>query len=316
MDFVQQKGKLIIYGPANHASEAFLEFMNLFIVDPLSGEFDICMNEEVDLLRDTHLPVKLLNNPNMSAGGIETAVKDKSASYSKAHVTVSQNNHVRDVVVENKRHEWQGGVVSYVRGINSVSYKGGRLLTPDDPTVWYNGASMMRLALNKLGYKISYNKINGSIKNPINCIYRNDNAYFFSGYVPNLTVQQSFKFPQGAPLFVGTETELRAGYATYSFPKSWHKECRMFVTQEDDGIVTCSEMAPVEFFVKRKIGINGLKNAKVRVYPGKEHPHYKAMPKNNHYPQKEIILHSEKKSDETGFFYEYENVTGQLVVAW
>ncbi|SBW10451.1 hypothetical protein KL86DYS2_20086 [uncultured Dysgonomonas sp.] len=123
------------------------------------------------------------------------------------------------------------------------------------------------------------------------------------------------KLPQGAPIFTGMETRLQNGYATYRFPKSWSKECRVFIEQEE-GIVACREMAPVEFKVGRKIGITGLKNATVRVYPAMDGSMYKAMPHNNHYPSKEIILESVKGSQFEGIYYEYKNVDGELVITW
>jgi hypothetical protein len=98
-------------------------------------------------------------------------------------------------------------------------------------------------------------------------------------------------------------------------PKSWNKECRVFVEQED-GIVACREMAPVEFNVKRKIGITGLRNATVRIYPEGGDEYYKAMPQNNHYPAEEIILESKKGSGFDGNYYEYTNVNGELVITW
>jgi len=40
------------------------------------------------------------------------------------------------------------------------------------------------------------------------------------------------------------------------------------------------------------------------------------MPQNNHFPAEEIILKSEKGNDFEGNYYEYKNVTGELVITW
>jgi len=251
----------------------------------------------------------------MCGGGIDTTVNQSNLNDTKVLAKATQGSKYRDIAVLRKMSDWKGGSVYYVRGTNSASYAGGTLLSNDDPEQWFTGGSLMRYGLSELGYSIFYKKHTANLKNPVNCISRNNNSYNFSGYVPNQTVEQKFKFPAGAPIFTGMETELKAGFSTYRFPKSWNKECRVFVEQQD-GIVSCKEMAPVEFKVNRKIEVSGLKDATIRIYPGTDLEYYKAMPSNNHYPQKQIVLDSKKSNDKTGTFYEYKNITGQLVVTW
>ena len=71
------------------------------------------------------------------------------------------------------------------------------------------------------------------------------------------------KFPYGAPVLDGYDTVLEDGCAIYHFPKSEHRECRVFVEQ-NDGIVSCCEVAPVSLQYRRRIKVSGLKNATVR----------------------------------------------------
>ena len=124
------------------------------------------------------------------------------------------------------------------------------------------------------------------------------------------------KFPQGAPLFVGHETAIENGYATYRMPRSWFAECRVFVVQ-DESVVTCREIPPTEWGVKRKIGVSGLKKAKLRVYPYSElSTLYDVSPGDNHYPDRRNALVSVRKSDTTGVYYEYENVSGSVTITW
>lgn len=49
----------------------------------------------------------------------------------------------------------------------------------------------------------------------------------------------------------------------YSFSKSKHRECRVFVEQSE-GIVSCCEVPPVSVQYRRRIKVSGLKNATVR----------------------------------------------------
>ena len=139
-------------------------------------------------------------------------------------------------------------------------------MKPDDPEKWFSGSRLMRQCLAEFGYSISYSKQSASIKDPINCISRHDNAYWFSGYVPNQNVEQRFYFPQGAPLLVGWETEMKNGASAYRFPKAFFEECRIFIEQKD-GFVSCYEIYSAEKGITRRIGIKGLEGATVRFYP-------------------------------------------------
>lgn len=311
MNFVKNGGKLIVYGPARHASQEFLDFLNIKLDTPLDGIFNVQLTSHFDCLQPAY---KLRHDKKMSGGGLETILA-KQQTDTKILARALQKGENRDLVVVRKADKWNNGAVGYIRGTNSSTYTGGMLLSPDDASEWFIGGSLMRYSLNSFGYSIVYNKPNRDVRNPVNCISKNNNGYYFAGYVPNQTVEQILKLPQGAPIFTGMETRLRNGYATYRFPKSWSKECRVFIEQEE-GIVACREMAPVEFKVGRKIGITGLKNATVRVYPAMNGSMYKAMPHNNHYPSKEIILESVKGSQFEGIYYEYKNVDGELVITW
>jgi hypothetical protein len=177
------------------------------------------------------------------------------------------------------------------------------------------GGELLRQALEKTGYSIRFNKLNPEIKSPVITIARHDNGFYFAGYAPNQTVEQLFRFPQGAPVFTGYTTEIRGGYSTYRMPLSWSRECRVFVNQPD-GIVSCREIAPVEYEIQRKIALSGLENATVRIYPATDETHYKAMPYNNHYITHEERLPDEKGTDFTGKYYEYKNKTGELWLTW
>ena len=73
------------------------------------------------------------------------------------------------------------------------------------------------------------------------------------------------KFPLGAPLFDGYTAVIKDGYSEYHFPKCDRKECRVFIEQ-DDGLVTLKEFAPVSYYHRRKIRIDGLKNATLRIF--------------------------------------------------
>lgn len=311
MNFVKNGGNLIVYGPVQRASEEFLDFMNVMRIEPLSGTFSLKLNSPFD---SGDYPKLLKHDELLSAGGIETIIKNTS-SHSKSLAQAMINGKKRDVVICNRKPEWNGGSVCYVRATNSASYKGGHLLSPDDRNDYFLGGSLMRYALKAFDYSINYDKLNNGIASPVNVISRNRNGFIFSGYVPNQTVSQSFIFPEGAPIFTGTEAILSDGAAHYSLPKSWNKECRVFVRQKE-GVIACWEIPPVEFGIKRKIGVSGLKDATLVVYPEADLENYYFCPGRSEYPDKSKTYKSVLKQDSTGYYFEYKNINGSFVIAW
>lgn len=311
IDFVRQGGRLIVYGPVERASDKFLDFLNVDRVKPVSGTFHLKLSMPFD---DGNYAKLLRHDELMSAGGIETTIKDHNPQ-SKSLAQAIIDGKKRDIAVYNCRPEWNGGAVCYVRATNSASYKGGSLLTPDNKNEYFLGGSLMRYALMAFGYSINYHKPAKDIASPVNVISRNRNGFIFSGYVPNQTATQSFLFPKGAPIFTGTETILTDGSANYSCPKSWNKECRIFVRQKE-GMISCWEIPPVEFGIKRKIGVRGLKDATLIVYPESDLDNYYFCPGSSEYPDKSKTYNSVLKKDSTGFYFEYDNVSGSFVIAW
>lgn len=313
MKFVENGGKLLLYGPSGHAGKQFLDFLNIKQDKPLAGEFKVHLLMQSD---DIKKPGSLIlrHNELMSGGGIETNVNNTQDKATTVLAQAFLGNEKRDIAIQRKKGEWKGGEVVYLRGTNSAVYKGGHLLTPDNPNQWFNGASLLRSSLDRMGYNIRFTKLQADLKNPVNCISRHDNAFYFAGFTPNQTIGQQLLFPWGAPLFTGLETELRNGYATYRMPKAYQEECRVFVEQQD-GIVSCYEVAPVEYMIKRRIGINGLKNATVRIFPGKDDSRFKAV-NNVGYPYNKPGLPYEKKTSPSGTYYEFAGITGELIAVW
>ena len=59
--------------------------------------------------------------------------------------------------------------------------------------------------------------------------------------------------------------KLENGMANYTFPRSSHSECRVFVKQEN-GRVSARERISHSYFLRRRIELTGLQNATVRFF--------------------------------------------------
>ena len=146
--------------------------------------------------------------------------------------------------------------------------------------------------------------------------HKYNNAFIFSVYSPSTTVKTLMKLHYGAPILDGYDTALENGYASYHFPKAEHRECRVFVEQ-NDGIVSCCEVRPASCEFRRRIEVSGLKNATVRFLAEdycKDNLHavLNSCPEN--YADVDEFESQYVEIDGITFF-EVRNVTGTLVVA-
>lgn len=316
IEFVEKGGQLIIFGPTDHASPRFLDFLNQKNEAPLEGEFKVkSYVKKTDVLQQSY-PGVVNFRSLFNGGGFRTSLKDRKDAATKLLVQVEQSGKARDAVWIRAKPEWQGGRVAYLRGINSSSFTGGRLLTPDDPEKWFTAPIHLRYVLPEFGISHFVAKQDPSIKNPVLTIARSNNAFIFSGYNPNNTVVQHFQFRQGAPLLLGLDTKLSEGNSTYTMPTAWNRECRVFVEQ-NDGMVSYKEQTAAVKGVTKRYSVSGLKNATVRIYP---EDHITETQLRVHvnvgYPYKTGQVAFKPGDEKLGKHFVVENVTGNMVISW
>lgn len=313
--FVEDGGKLIIFGPVDHSGEAFTELLNLKNESPLEGEFKISSGYMPDIM-ETSYPLTLNHRSLLSAGGIRTILKKSGDSNTKILAQAEQSGVKRAIAWVRSKTEWNGGKVVYLRGTNSCSFTGGRLLTPDNPSKWFTGPLLSRYVLHEFGFDCSVDKQDPSVKSPVLTISRSNNAFIFSGYNPGNTVKLRFKMVQGAPLLLGLETRLEKGNSTYIMPTAWNRECRIFVEQ-NEGIVSCRELHSGQVGITKRFQVSGLKNARVHIYPEDQvtEENFHAYV-NADYPWKTGQVPFKRGEKEPGNHFVVEKVTGNLVVSW
>lgn len=167
-------------------------------------------------------------------------------------------------------------------------------------------------ALRKMNFSIVFDKENEA-ESPKLTIHRFNNAYIFSQYSPNTTVETKIRFPFGAPILDCWTAKLESGYSCYHFPKSERKECRVFVEQEN-GSVNCSECPPVSILYRRSIHISGLENATVRILAEnycKDNVHVFRKRRADWFYDEQTGEYEKIGSD---IFYRLDNVCGQLYI--
>ena len=140
--------------------------------------------------------------------------------------------------------------------------------------------SVLREKLSFFGYDIKFNTEEGFLKLPTITVVKSNNAMFLSVYNPDTTTDTLLKFPLGAPILLGGETKICDGYAKYRFTRCEHRECRIFIKQED-GIISAHEEPPVSAKYRRRFYLKGLKNATVYYFPEKYCDRFIAVAKNS-----------------------------------
>lgn len=118
----------------------------------------------------------------------------------------------------------------------------------------------------RFGYRIRHVKREPESKVPTVTLSRRDGALLLSAYNPDTTTESVLSTPLGAPLLLGMESEIERDEAHVHLSRAEHRECRVFIEQES-GVVSCRECAPVSAKYRRCIRLRGLSDATVRFVP-------------------------------------------------
>ncbi|MCP4642195.1 MAG: hypothetical protein GY851_17255 [bacterium] len=316
-DHVRNGGRVLLYGPVGHASDGMLAMLNVRRYEPISGGMGIEVAAFRDVCRDQAFPTRVQHRPLTCAGGVTAIVANDDDPATTVIASVKQENAVRAIALIRREEAWNGGALAWIRGTNSNYYrKGGRLLANDNANEWFAGEVLARYTLAEFGYEFGAAKRVPAQRNPLVCVARNRNAFVFSGYCRDTTVDARLRFPQGAPVLVGYETRLDDGRSVYRMPRAWHRECRVFVDGQQDGTLACSEQPSVQYGVKRRLRVTGLDHATVRFYPEPGSDPLR-MFLNAGYPFQKGAIEFELVDDPTlGRHAVVRDVTGRLTIAW
>ncbi|MCX6901037.1 MAG: hypothetical protein NT105_20375 [Verrucomicrobia bacterium] len=315
--FANAGGRVLLYGPLAHAGGDLLATLNLNRTEPFAGELDLVSLRPIDELSEQLYPMRLNHRPAMCAGGIEAVLANPDDE--RTHTigrAVYRNDERHVMAVWRPVPDWHGGIIAWVRGTNSNSFVGGHLLTPDDPAKWFPGDLLLRYILGAFNWRIAFDKRRPDQRNPILAVARHNNGFFFSGCTPNTNVQMRLRLPQGAPIFTGCETELRDGAACYRMPRAWHRECRVFITQES-GEVFCAEQHSGEIGITRRLKLTGLKDAVVRFYPERGTREKVRMVPNAASPfVPSGLIKPQPFDDARGHFLQMAQINGSVLISW
>lgn len=332
--YVDAGGDVLLYGPLQHSSEALRERLGLKLAKPLEGEFEVDCIYGADWLGDPDdddYAKTVIHDPLVNGGGLaEVSVNwdglnfadEETNPWDGEHAPLGlfrQGSKARCVWAIDYADETRGtGSLIWVRGtVTGKVPAGGHLLVPRDARDCFPAERLLRWALDVPGYEVTVVKREPTQPDPMLCVARHANGWFFSGYQPDTTVSQCYAFRAGAPILLGCETWLEGGRATYTMPRAWHRECRVFVEQEEDTLLSCREVHSGMIGISRRMLVTGLDDATVRFFhePGTAdkvqmlvdgvHPYFTGD-----------FRKFEVKADNRGEYLEVEGVTGSLLISW
>lgn len=300
IDYISEGGKVIFYGSVTRASEQFKKLIGVKLSNGINGELPLTV-DGVDVGTIKHESL-------ISGGDINTvAIDDRGFAF------------VGEKVVGTKSEN-----CVWVRGTNPNELrKGSFLLMPQDEGAYYHSDKLLLLALKHFGYIIEqsskYKAVGQNKKfvdNSVIMIHRYNGAFVLSSFTNNTTSELKIRFPFGAPVLDGYDTCFEDGCAIYHFPRSERKECRVFVEQ-NEGVVSCRELSPSSAQYRRRIEINGLNNATVRVIAENycKNDFLVQVNTNEDFCTKTEEFDGNYINIGRDTFYEVRNVTGKLTVS-
>jgi len=292
-EFVKLGGKIILYGSILHTSDEIRSLLNLKVGEGIEGEVTL-VQKKYNFIKD--ISPFIYHKGTISGGPIVEELEDDNEPYTEVIYEVVKDGKKKVYSILRSLPEWNGGKIAWIRG--SLPFE------LNEENIRFKNplpAKIPRFLLGILGYSIEqspYDSQNSQV-----FISRHNNAYIFSGYKPDTTVELSFKFPEGAPIFFNYDTVIKEGASSYCLSKAFHEECRIFVKQFS-GKIKCRRTLRHEF-TEDEVEITGLENAEVTFYP----PETK-LEKVQVSPRYKIEVCRDSK------FIKIKSVEGNILISW
>lgn len=212
-----------------------------------------------------------------------------------------------------------GKIIVYgsTENLNSIDFNCQKVSFDGKQSDFMSQHKKLMDALSSFGWTIKFKTLKPGISVPALTIHRNNNATYFSVYNRNTTTETYLKTPLGAPILNGLDAKIENGFAVYTFNRAEHRECRVFIKQEN-GIVRAREMPPVNRKYRRKIQVTGLENAEVFLFAENYCKENSAVGGDDFRNDGDLINPQdfwEVVNDENGCYLHAKNVSGTIYLA-
>lgn len=256
----------ILYGPASSLHASVLDALALTLDTPLHGEVMLQRANGQDA-------GPVLHDPVGSAGGIEARFVGNPGGDGKVSLlyNVAATGGVRAYCAAARTG---GASLMWLRGTNPFETRPDTshlALKPKPRDARYVDAGRLGYELlERLGYTVDVQGAAPSLTAgqhaALMLFSRHDNAWYLSGYAAAPVGFVKLKFPEGAPVFHATHTQIEDGASRYPLARAMHHACRVFVQQES-GVVGCHPGARDEHHRELTLKVSGLQDAIVVFLP-------------------------------------------------
>ncbi len=190
LTWVDGGGDLLLYGPLD-AAPILRERLGLAAAEPLSGPFDVvCDLPLLDEFQTGEAARTFEHRPLMSGGSLtECALPGHQPS------AVAVRDGDRRALVAGFQTA-AGGRVHWLRApLPLTMKKGDHLPAPDNRASIFSFTELARQVLGDWGWQVGVHAVNREQRRPVLTLHRHDNGWFFSGYMPDTTVETSLGTP-------------------------------------------------------------------------------------------------------------------------
>ncbi|MBR4221162.1 MAG: hypothetical protein IKR81_08415, partial [Victivallales bacterium] len=298
--FLSQGGKMMLYGSTAHLPTEVLQRLGLRNDEPLAGKVTVKAEGMEAASQDAYV------HAIYNEGGVCAVVADNGQSMILAEAI--QNDARRVLVAVAGNLAFVEAVLPMPEHDDLSSYN----LTLAAPGTVFPTAALPMLALQQFGWHFDSK---GTMP-PRTTISRHDNAFIFTVFSRDTSVDLEVSTPLGMPLLTGQETSLRDGRAVWRPGRCFRHECRAFVNMENGVVGVRRIRAAYPEYTDRRL-ITGLRDATVHFFPpsGSTVEFLHQEPQCGDFLHGDILEPAWHDSPE-GRYAAFEHITGKLLVSW
>ncbi|MDD5678371.1 MAG: hypothetical protein PHW60_10340 [Kiritimatiellae bacterium] len=262
---VEAGGKALVYGPLRNAGDRFREALGVKLAKPLDGSMRLNLDAALTgLVENFASKWNFEHQSIISGGGLEeTGGKHVLASAGKDG---EKRSYAIEVSLGQGRLVWLRGTPSKFSALNFPEHIAERLNLPMETELFYP-ERLFSVLLDRCGWRFAFHRGDATAHEPVVAVSRHRNGFYYTGTNHHTLVEHELRAPFGAPVMNGYEAQLKDGSAFYRWPRTWRHECRVFVKQNKQSVISCREHCSHLHGITRWITITGLEDAELAIFP-------------------------------------------------
>ncbi|HUT58023.1 MAG TPA: hypothetical protein VNA25_09265 [Phycisphaerae bacterium] len=269
--FAKAGGQVVFYGSLDDAPAALRKALNVRIDEPIAGRLDVRLRMDEDDFEAPPRKRPLRHIGRLCDGGVCEVLARPSCTATQVRAAVAKGRKRRVYALVRRPRGWNGGAVAWIRGTLPFDARPDSL----EPKLFgeaasHNAGAWLRYLLRDFGYDIRHDRPDLTVRPPMLFVHRWNDGFVINGHAPQNTVTTRLSFPDGAPILTQRSAYVQGGEAAYTFDRTIHFECQVFVRQRARSLVSYSEQRTVPPRDTRCFRVSGLKDATVTLYVPRE----------------------------------------------